>query len=104
MIVPPGVLTGTPRFFPARRSRSSRKPMQRVRAVAIRLVGAAATTTQRRARHARHDAPGAADDLHVAAHLQRSVGLWIDRQRSVAQGSMSVLPEVGSPVAANPGS
>ena len=58
--------------------------MRRVRAVAERLGGAAAAAAQVRRGDARDDPPGAADDLEVAAHLKRSVGLRVDRERPVA--------------------
>ncbi len=55
-----------------------------VRAVAEGLVGAAAAAAQIGRGHPRHHAAGAAHDLEVAAHSERSVGLWIDRQRTIA--------------------
>src|SRR6188768_3270728 len=52
-------------------------------AVAEGLVGARPTTTQTRRFHARDHAARAADDLHVAADLQGTVGLRIDREWSI---------------------
>src|SRR5687768_17608019 len=59
-------------------SSSCAKADLRMRAVAEGFRAAAAAAAQPRGFHARDDAPGAADDLHVAAHLQRPVGQRID--------------------------
>jgi hypothetical protein len=53
-------------------------------AIAKGLAGARAAATQPRGLHARHDTPGAADDLQVAAHLQRPVGQRVDGERAIA--------------------
>ena len=56
-----------------------------MRAVAERLRRAAAAAAEPRLRDAGNPAPGAARDLEVAAHLQRSVELGIDRERTVTR-------------------
>src|SRR5580658_11051060 len=58
----------------------------RVRAVAKGLTGAAPATTQVRRCHARHRPSAAAEDLEVAANLQRPVLLRIDREHAIARG------------------
>src|SRR4051812_41114661 len=71
-------------------------------AVAEGLVAAPPATAQPRRLHARHHAAGTADDFHVAADLQGSVGLRIDRERpvthrqhfSLASGRLAARDEI----------
>src|SRR4030095_103589 len=56
---------------------------QRMAAIAERLVVARSATTQPGRLQARDHASRAADDFHVAADLQRPVGLRVDGERAI---------------------